>query len=215
MVRLQISKNTESTVLRYESKNIPEGAVIVYGTSDYAALTPAASLPVFNRSLAECRMEELLFFYSRLVRPCKPSVLVVGGFLNDYFSHVSVAETMFLLNRLLAYARTDNPGIRLLLTDLEPCIKYASESFAWSRFKRYRQALHAELVQYCTAHPDTELLCFASSAHFFRGAEACGDPDKMDTALFCEDGLHLNATGTEHFSAFLSERLCREGINYV
>ncbi len=211
MIHLKISEQTENAAAQYERECVPEGAVMIYGTSDFAALAESSSLPVVNRSLADCRMEELLFFYPRLVRPCKPSTLIVGGFLNEYFNHTSVAEIMFLLNRILAYARTDMPGIRLKIVDFDPSVEFNSIAFEWSRFKRYRRELNEELERYCAAHPDTELLRFETSPHFFANADDCGDYDKVNASLFTENGRYLNHEGMDCFRAFLSDCLAQEG----
>lgn len=209
MIHLKISEQTENAAAKYERERVPEGAVMIYGTSDFAALAASASLPVVNRSLADCRMEELLFFYPRLVRPCKPSTLIVGGFLNEYFNHTSVAEIMFLLNRILAYARTDMPGIKLKIVDFDPSVEFNSIAFEWSRFKRYRRELNEEFERYCAAHPDTELLRFETSPHFFKNTEDCGEYDKIDAALFTENGRYLNSIGMDRFHTFLAESLGR------
>lgn len=116
----------ENSVKLIEERGpIEEGKIIFYGSSGFTRwsekhgnrniqdmiLGKNGEKVILNHAFGGSTVEELLYYYPRLIRPYKPKALCISCYLNDFSFGYTVQEIMMLLSRLLEYARTDMPGI--------------------------------------------------------------------------------------------------------
>ncbi len=220
-IKLNRLEFDEKDILRYEQQPIEEGLIMFYGSSCFTRwsehrnnpslekeiLRKDGSRAIVNHGFGTSTVEELLYYYPRLVRPWKPRAMVITCYLNDYTYNYSVEEVMFLLKRLLEYARTDMPGIRFYLADIHHTTNHIDEKEKWSPFKHYRKQINAELKAYCEAHDDCTYLCHADFPLFYEKAEDVGDYDKVRRDLFVEDKVHYTPEGYQIYKEFYRQAL--------
>ena len=213
----------ENDVLAYEQEPIEEGKIIFYGSSGFTRWkakwgnTPLEeAIPgkngekmCINHALGGSTTEELLYYYPRLVRAWKPKALVLTAYANDWGFGYNVPEMMMLVSRILEYARTDMPGIKLFITDRRPNAKnvntqdhVAHEDRAWDRgaWLNTWNEMNDALRAYCAVHPDTTLIEYHKFDWMFE--EGCtGDLTRVRPELLVEDKVHF----TKEAYAMLAE----------
>ncbi len=191
-------KRYENSVLEYEKQPIEKGKIMFYGSSGFTRwstkwgnkpleetiLAKDGSKICINHAIGGSCTEELLYYYDRLVRPWAPKALVITCYLNDKAEDYSNAEILFLLFRLLAYARTDMPGIKLFVTDYRPTAKPKSGSYTIMR-----DEFNNALKDYCARHEDTTLLEFSKFPFLYEEGHV-GEIEYIKPDMFIEDNVH-------------------------
>ena len=209
----------EKDVLEYEKAPAKPGKIIFYGSSGFTRWKASYG----NRPLEECiigkdgkpaainhgiggsTVEDILYYYPRLVKAWKPRALVITSYINDYACGYSPEEIMFLLARLLADARTDMPGIKLYLTDVRPNAKH-NDGYdkEWDDFTRTTNRL---LKEYCAAHEDTALIELSKEALYYKNKEDIGNYFKTNDDIFIEDKIHFTPEGYDLFAEAFNRAL--------
>ena len=114
----------EETIQEYEQYPIEVGKVLLYGSSFFRnwgyerARTQWENatdkkLKIINHGFGGANVDELLYYYSRMVRPYRPSAILLRCGLNDIFQGFSPQEIWFLTERLIRWAQADNKEIRV------------------------------------------------------------------------------------------------------
>ena len=107
---VKLNRFEENYVKRYESEPAPKGRILFYGPSNFTRWAPRWNNPrledeilmkdgspaCLNRAFGGSCVEEQLYYYPRLVRPCAPRALVLSAFGN----HASQTEPAVLQPRL-------------------------------------------------------------------------------------------------------------------
>ena len=119
----------EDAVLEYEREPIIEGQIVFYGPSNFTRwstkwghtplrevlLGKSGNPCAINRGFGSSCAEHQLYYYSRMVRPLAPKVLVYSCFGNYSAFGYTVEENWELAERVIAYALTDFPDIHIYL----------------------------------------------------------------------------------------------------
>ena len=163
---------------------LPERGVLFYGSSSirlWSTLTADfPSCPVVNRGVGGANLDELIACVDRLVVPLRPSTVVIYGGDNDLDAGKSPERVFSDFMRLLRRIREALPNTRQLVVSIKP--------------SPARQPL---LSRICTVN--TLLREFTKREAQIRFVdvfhEMMGPNGLLDSALYVDDGLHLNANG--------------------
>lgn len=168
------------------------------------------SISVRDHSIDGITLEEQLYYYRRLIRDYVPRVLVIQPYENNRACGYSVFEMMTLLARICTYARIDNPGIRIYITDARPVIKEPCPdgdavgvgAALLSHVKQFNQMLS----EYAARYEDTTVISFKDDARFFEDGQV-GNYEKPNKTLYEADGFHFNEAGRKLYIQLLTEAL--------
>lgn len=197
----------EDAVRAYEAEEAKQGQIVFYGASNFTRWSahwqhkPLAEVLVgvsgkpccINRGFGSSCAEHQLYYYPRMIRPLKPSVLVYSPlFGNGKAFGYSTEENWELAQRVLMYALTDLPETQIY-------IEGAGVG------QKTTEADMPERIEY-----NSWLQEFAASH------ERCTFVDKLAYEplrrrdIFVEDGIHYNQQGYDLYADFYREVLKEE-----
>ena len=195
-----------------------QGLIMLYGPSNFTrwsnkkwGMVPAeeairmkdGSSAVVNHGFGTSTTEEQLYYYPRCVRPWAPRAMVTVSLGNDLSAGYTVDEVLSLFARLMQYARTDFPGIKLYTYNRLPNIRTRDakpERFA--QYMEYNQKIKA----YCDEHDDVTLIDFTKFPSLFQEGHV-GDYAYPREELYVEDGTHFNQAGYDVYRDIFLEVL--------
>ena len=213
-VRLQ---RLETRITAFEEQEIVKGKILFYGDSAFTRwkeqydnpnlektlLMKDGTQACVNHGFGSSTAEEELYYYPRAVKPWEPRALVLQSYGNDGGYAYTPAEILAIQTRILDYARTDFPGIRLFFCNVRPLLKYLE----YPKSKVLAAQEYNELVaDYCAKHEDTTLVDHNSSPVFFEDGKQ-GDLLAPRPEFFIEDKVHYNPVGYEAYRKFFAEIL--------
>ena len=198
----------ESVVCEYEKQEIHKGDMVFYGPSYFTRWSPkygnvtmrdvlvgkSGRQCVTNRGFGSSCAEHQLYYYSRMVRPLEPSVLVYGSYENGGAFGYTPEESFLLAQRVVAYAKTDFPNLRIYLCGPHYMLADKNDSAEQDRKKRYEELLRALAEK----TPDCRYLDVLHHAPLTRDD------------IFIADNVHYNPTGYELYADFYREALREE-----
>lgn len=138
--------------------------------------------PVLNRGFGGSTLKDLLRYFSRIVLPYGPSVLVVYEGDNDLAEGQTPADIARDLAAFLDRAETELRGTAVVLLTVKPSPSRAHLIGAQQEFNLRLKALAQARTRVVVADVASPLL------------NAAGDPDPR---FFATDQLHVNASGYE------------------
>ena len=217
-------KSLEKSIIAYEQEPIEKGKILFYGHSlftrwgspkwgyrrmDEDIRMKDGSLAVVNHGFGTSTSEEMLYFYDRMVRPWEPRALVVASFGNDGMYGYSPEQSMNTIARMLHWARTDFPGIKLFLMEPHPTPKGRESTMPdkWNNGKHKREKYIEMLHIYAQTHEDTQVIRLWDKPEFFETPEDVGDFHKVREDIFVADQVHPNQAGYDIFGKILREAL--------
>ncbi|MBQ3252625.1 MAG: hypothetical protein IJB02_05240 [Oscillospiraceae bacterium] len=205
-------KALESSIVAYEQEPIEKGKILFYGHSlftrwgspnhgyrrmDEDIRMKDGSLAVVNHGFGTSTSEELLYYYPRMVRPWEPRALVIATLANDGMYGYDLQQTLTNLTKILHWARTDFPGIKLFIVEDHPRPSFANTTVPekWNgnlhKSKEYREWIRV----YAQSHPDTKVIELWNQPEFFETPEDVGDYTKVRKDIFVDDKVHPNQEG--------------------
>ena len=128
----------EKAVCKYEEETVEKGQIVFYGPSNFTRwktekwgmrplredIKGASGAPCcVNRGFGSSCAEHQLYYYDRMIRPLAPRVLVYSSYGNSEAFGYSAEETWELAQRVVAYAMTDFPDIKIYLVGVNPSAK--------------------------------------------------------------------------------------------
>ena len=193
----------ENAVRKYEEETVEPGQIVFYGPSYYTRwgekwghkplrqeVVGASGKPCcVNRGFGSSCPEHQLYYYSRMIRPLAPSVLVYGSWGNSECFGYSNEEAFELAQRVVTYALTDFPELRVYLSGAQATRDMTDK--IWEERRAYSEMLRefAEKTPRCT---------------YF-------DPLSYEPLhqkeIFVEDGVHYNQKGFDIYADFYREVL--------
>ena len=221
--RLEV-KRFEDRILAYESRPLEEeqGKILFYGHSLFTRcswITQAGkdnpkladevrmkdgSLAIVNHGFGTSSADDLLYYYSRMVRPYKPRVLALATGGNDIGYGYSPEDIMQITARLVDWAQADFPGIPIYIFGPCPGLKYKGENNYVTR----KRAEYDELIEdYCRRHENVHYVSMMKAPFFYDNPEDIGDKDKVREDIYAKDRGHLNPLGYSMFMDFVRELL--------
>ena len=194
----------EAQVQRYEQEDAEKGQIVFYGPSNFTRWSPKYGNPLLqeavvgksgkqcciNRGFGSSCAEHHLYYYSRMVKPLEPKVLVYAPGLGNGTSFGYTPEEMFdLAQRVMLYAKSDFPDLKIYLCGL-------------NLFKDKRET---------SARYDGWLREFAAEVPDCTYVDIAGFEPLHRTDILAEDNVHFNHEGyriyAELFRQVLKEEL--------
>jgi len=131
----------EDTIRACEALPAEPGKVLLYGSSfftnwgydrsrDQLAAASGGALQVVNHGFGGATVDELLYYYDRMVRPCAPAAAVLRPGLNDLARGLSAEDAWFQTQRLLAWLKTDDPAIPVVVLSIFDTKCFADDPLA-------------------------------------------------------------------------------------
>ena len=211
-------KSLEKSIVAYEQEPIEKGKILFYGHSlftrwgspkwgfrrlDEDIRMKDGSLAIVNHGFGTSTTEERLYYYDRMVRPWEPRALVLATWGNDSMYGYGPEQSMHATAQLLAWARTDFPGIKLFLVEPHPVPKTKAKAEIrpgvmlpdkWNGSLRQTNAIREMLKIYAQTHEDTEVITLWDQPELFEEGHV-GDFHYVRDDLFMEDKAHPNQAG--------------------
>jgi len=144
-----------------------------------------------------------------MVRPWEPRALVLATYANDGMYGYGPDEVMINISKLLHWARTDFPGIKLFIVEDHPRPNSRDynrkEMWNSNRIKRERflEMIHA----YAASHEDTAVIRLWDKPQFFETPEDVGNYKKVREDIFMADKVHPNQAGYDILKDIFTEAL--------
>ena len=197
----------DGTIAEMEKRENLPNRILLYGSSFFTNWTEATQqmekasdgkYPVVNRGFGGATVDELIYFYQKLVVPNAPKAVIFRIGPNDIFRGFTVAEAWATAWRLFEFLRANYPGIKLIPL----CV------FDYPSTKEEYKPLFAEFnaLQKEYAEQTEDAWYLDINDFFYESPENvgtfCGFRD-----IFREDGLHLRPEIYEEFAAYLTKRL--------
>ena len=204
-------ESMEDVVREKEKEEYPEGQIVFYGPSYFTrwgrkhGFTPMREV-LLGKSGAECVVnrgfgsscsEHQLYYYPRMVRPLKPTVLVYECFGNGGAFGYTPEEIWEIAQRVIVYAMTDFTGIRIYLCS--PHNSRDQNEEAVERKRRCSEFMKKFAEQY-------ENVYFLDILNY--------EPLKSRKDIYVEDGVHFNAEGYEIYGEMFRKMLKEELDRY-
>ena len=217
-------KSLEQSIIAYEQEPIEKGKILFYGHSlftrwgspkwgyrrmDEDIRMKDGSLAVVNHGFGTSTSEEQLYFYDRMVRPWEPRALVMSTLGNDGMYGYSPEQTMTNVAKILQWARTDFPGIKLFLVEPHPNPKGKETTLPdkWNNGLHKRRSFIQMLDAYEQLHEDTKIIRLWNQPELFETPEDVGDFHKVREDIFVADKVHPNQAGYDIFGRIFREAL--------
>lgn len=217
-------KSLEKEIIAYENEPIETGKILFYGHSLFTRWGGAAwgyrrmdedlrgkdgSLAVVNHGFGTSTSEEMLYYYPRMVRPWAPRALVLASFSNDGMYGYSVEQIMDNMVKLMHWARTDFPGIRIYLVQAHPMPLENTSPLPdkWNAGYRRRTKYNEMLEIYAQTHEDTQVIRLWDEPRLFVSPDDVGDPHKVREDIFVADKVHPNQAGYDILAEVFREAL--------
>lgn len=201
----------EEYIKKVETTASNEGNVLLYGSSffrrwgvdrareQWSAATHGA-LQVVNRGFGGATVDELLYYYNRMVRPCNPKAMVLRTGINDIFHGLNAEQCWFQTERLIEWARVDYPGIRFVaLKSFDtPSICAVTEHAA--ELQKYNEIMDAYASE-------NDFISVLDINEFFYKTPSDIGTGKNFKEFFLEDGLHLTEEGYWEAAQYLAPKI--------
>ncbi|MBE6555904.1 MAG: hypothetical protein E7663_06760 [Ruminococcaceae bacterium] len=197
----------ETAVREYEKEEQKQRQIVFYGPSYFTRWSKAYGMKpmaevlrgksgascVINRGFGSSCAEHQLYYYDRMIRPLAPSVLVYHFHGNGSSFGYSAQESFEIAQRVIAYARTDFPDIRIYLVGVHPTKK----DFNWS------EQADAERI-------DRAMRNFAAETPNCHFVDVLHYEPLMRKDIFVEDGVHFDQAGYDIYADLYREVLKEE-----
>ena len=210
----------DDRIERYESVPVETGKILFYGHSLFTRCSfitghkenpiladevrmKDGSQAIVNHGFGTSSADDLLYYYSRLVRPYKPRALVLATMGNDVGFGYDAKDIMEILARVVQWARADFPEIPIYCFSGSASAKHKGVK---DRYTRIRAEYNEYLERFCSQMENCIYVPMHKAAFLYESPEDVGDYDKVREDLFLPDG-HFNADGYALFMDFVRELL--------
>ena len=158
----------------------------------------SGKLDVINHGFGGATIDELLYYYPSLVKPYKPKAMVFRTGYNELSKGLTPEQSVFLLERLLEWAKKDMPEIKLLVLKVFDT-RHASEQL-YEQICQYNALMEARL----TGMENVRLLDINP---FFYEDPANIGTRKNFRDVFVSDGLHITDRAYEEMAEYLANNI--------
>lgn len=202
----------EEFIQHLEGYPAETGKIMLYGSSfftcwgyersrDQLKGATGGALDIVNHAFGGAVIDELLYYYPRLVKPYAPRAVVIRSGYNEICGGMNPRDSVFLLQRLVAWLQVDFPGIRVRIVKTFDC-------------KRDDAALYAKMQEYNRILDETfageeTVKVLDITPFFYEKAADIGDRTKLRD-VFVPDGLHLNDIGYAEMADYLGKLLAED-----
>ncbi|MBQ8339372.1 MAG: hypothetical protein IJY16_02885 [Clostridia bacterium] len=206
----QWKDSMENYVRRYEREPVVKDQIVFYGPSYYTRWSErwehrplreelvgkSGAACCINRGFGSSCPEHQLYYYSRMIRPLAPRVLVYGSWGNSEAFGYTNEEAFELAQRVVMYALTDFPELRIYLSGAQATRDMDEATLASRRAYSEMIRKFAEETPRCTYFdPLSWEPLFAKD-------------------IYVSDGVHYNQKGYDIYADFYREVLKDELAKY-
>ena len=211
MIKYNLSRY-EDKIKELESYPVEKGGLLLYGSSFFTnwgyerakqdlSGVSKENLPVLNHGFGGSTLDELLYYYSRLVKNYDPKVVLIRGGFNDYGAGYKANEVTFMLSRLCEWLISDFPNVKIgLLPIFDVLMSVSSEE----GFMAYKSEYNL-FCKHLTEQYDSIFLLDINE-FFYQDPKDTGTHKNLKP-IFVEDGLHLTDEGYAQFTEYFRNRL--------
>jgi lysophospholipase L1-like esterase len=180
----------------WDAKNSAvERPVLFVGSSSIRFWRTASSfpeLPVVNRGFGGAHISDLNFFFDRVVKPYRPSIIVFYAGDNDIAAGKSAAQVFEDYREFVEKVRGSVPGTTVVYLPIKPSL------LRWGKWPQMAES-NAMIYEYSDAAEDLSWIDTATPM--------LGEDGKPRRELFVPDGLHLNTTGYRLWTSIVGPTL--------
>lgn len=191
------------------SKPVRTGKVLLYGSSFFRVWgyersleqlleASGGKLETVNHGFGGATVDELLYHYPRLVAPYAPKAMVIRAGYNELNRGQSPEEAVFLLERLLRWAITDFPQIRIMVFPVFDT-RIASDELQ-AKINVYNELLRERI------EPIDQVSLLDLNPFFYDDPRDIGTRQNFRD-VFVADGLHLQDHAYPQMAAFLADKI--------
>nr|MBQ4318419.1 hypothetical protein [Clostridia bacterium] len=200
----------ENAVQKYESEPIIKDQIVFYGPSNFTRWGPKYGMKplrevMLGKSGAQCCInrgfgsscaEHQLYYYPRMIRPLEPRVMVYSSAGNGSAFGYTNEETFEIAQRVVAYALTDFPDIRIYLTG------GGRRPVMTDKVREEREEYNAMIKEFAENTPNCKYVDIYNYTPLHRAD------------IFVEDGVHFNQAGYDIYADMFREVLADELAQY-
>ena len=201
----------EEYIKKVEATASNEGNVLLYGSSffrrwgvdrarEHWSKATGGALQVVNRGFGGATVDELLYYYHRMVRPCNPQAMVLRTGVNDIFHGLTAEQCWFQTERLIEWARADYPGIGFVALKSFDCPAICAVTEHAGQLQRYNEIMDAYAQE-------NDFFTTLDINEFFYKTPADAGTGKNFKDFFLEDGLHLTEEGYWEAARYLAPQV--------
>ena len=199
----------QDKINEYLSYPVQTGKVMLYGSSfftnwrydrahDQLWKASGGKLDVINHGFGGATIDELLYYYDRLVKPYAPKAMVFRTGYNELTWGLNPEQSVFMLERLLEWASRDNPGVKLLVMKVFDT-RHASEEL-YEKICAYNALLEERIA-------GLENVRLLDLNPFFYDDPANIGTRRNFRDVFVHDGLHLTDAAYEEMAVFFARQI--------
>ncbi len=170
----------------------PQSGIVFIGSSNirkWPLFESFPGLPTINHGFGGSQLSDCVFYFDRLVTPCRPRLVVLHAGGNDLAAGRSSAQIAADLQEFIARQHAALPGVRLIYIGLIPA------PVRWGLRDKYHET--TRLVRALIRHDRLVTFLDPEKALLSRKGE-------IRPELYVEDHLHLNAEGYANLTHFVS-----------
>ena len=192
-------KQWEAQIREFEAQDHksppPPNSILFLGSSsilkwDLKKYFP--NLPTVNRGFGGSHIEDSLYYFDRLVLPCRPQAIVFYAGDNDIQAGKTPERVIADFKVLLAQVHEKLPGVHLLFISIKPSLA------RWNRVQKMR-VVNEWVKEKAEDDPILEYVDI--------DAPMLGPDSRPRADLFMEDGFHLNEKGYALWTSVLRKFL--------
>lgn len=215
----------EDRILKYEAQPVVEGKILFYGHSLFtrcSSITKSVENPkieeeirmkdgsqaIVNHGFGTSSADDLLYYYSRLVRPYKPRALFLATASNDFAYGYFPEDVMDIQARLIDWFKADFPGAPVYCFGGFPNLDFKDVN---NMLTRTYDIYNEMLKEYCEQNGCT-YISESEMPFLYNHPEDVGDWRKISLKHFVGDRTHFNSDGYRRFFDWLREFMDREGL---
>lgn len=199
----------EDQIQRILVHPVTTGKVMLYGSSFYTnwgydrareqlSRATGGKLDIINHGFGGATIDELLYNYNRLVKPYKPSAMVLRTGYNELSWGLNPEQSVFMLERLLEWSTKDNPEVKILIMKVFDT-RHASPKL-YEQIKEYNALMEQRLS-------DLENVQLFDINPFFYTDPANIGIRQNFRDVFVADGLHLTDEAYEEMAVYFGKLL--------
>ena len=156
---------------------------------------------ILNHGFGGATIDEILYFYNRILYPYEPSAIVLRTGFNDILLGLTPEQTIFMFDRLITWIHTDFPNAEIVSLPIFDMPSLSDKYRPLFQPSREYNRLMAEYVEE-TPH----LKIWDINTFFYQNPEDVGTLCGLKS-FFVEDGLHITQDGYTDFEIYFRENM--------
>jgi len=197
----------DSTLLRFENEitnfekqdstnGIDKGEILMIGSSSFrmweTMYKDLAPRKVLNRGFGGSTIPEVIHYADRIIFPYQPEKIVLYAGENDIAAGQSASQVFKSYKKFVSLVKEKLPNTKISFVSMKPSI---SRWHLWHEYKIGNDLIAA----FCKTKPKLNYIDISEVMLI--------DNERIDSIIFIEDGLHMNALGYERWTKIIHPKL--------